>query len=202
MNWTLARLRRAPAVWGSAVCLIIFGVLFFVFRPMNWILALLHRVPSTWWAAAACLIIFGGLHFLFRYWNRNGGAFYFDPQDFVAYEAGRNRELPVSARTGTFAPLLSNYTDVTKLLITVAAASIAFGGGQSPSKGILLAKVILAFSILYGVTFVSLLLFFYDDYCQNVRAHTPFRYSLTEGLGFSTLICFIGGYFVWAFNLG
>jgi hypothetical protein len=52
------------------------------------------------------------------------------------------------------------------------------------------------------VPFVALLLFFYDDYCQNVQAHTPFRYSLNEALGFSALICFISGYLIWAFNLG
>lgn len=44
------------------------------------------------------------------------------------------------------------------------------------------AKFVLACSILYGVTFASLLLFFYDDYCQDVRAHKPFRYSLNEAL--------------------
>jgi hypothetical protein len=169
---------------------------------MCWVLSVLRHIPSTVWAAAICLAIFGGLFTLFWRWNRHSGSFYFDPQDFVKYEGGRGRELPVAAATGTFAPFLANYNDVTKLLITVAAASIAFGGGQSPSKGILVAKVVLAFSVLYGVTFASLLLFFYDDYCQNVRAHSPFRYSLNEALGFSTLVCFIGGYFVWAFNIG
>src|ERR1700730_11576011 len=98
------------------------------------ILAGLHRIPSTIWGAVVCFIIFSGLFALFQYWNRNAGSFYFDPQDLIAYEAGHGRELPVSAATGTFAPLLGNYTDVIKLLITVAAASVAFGGGQSPSK--------------------------------------------------------------------
>jgi len=109
--------------------------------------------------------------------------------------------LPVAASTGTFAPLLSSYLDVTKLLITVAAASIAFGGGQSPPRAVLIAKIILSFSILYGVAFAALLQFFYDEYCINVRAYTRFRYSMIEALGFSTLACFIGGYFFWAFNL-
>jgi hypothetical protein len=128
-------------------------------------------------------------------------SFYFDPQDFVAYEGGAGRELPVAAATGTFAPLLRSYLDVTKLLITVAAASIAFGGGQNPPAGVLIAKIVLAFSILYGVTFAALLQFFYDEYCINVRYYTRPRYSLIEALGFSTLACFVGGYFVWAFHL-
>jgi hypothetical protein len=169
---------------------------------MCWLFSVLRHVPLTVWAAAVCLTIFGGLFALFWHWNRHGGSFFFDPQDLVASGNKAGRKLPVSAATGTFAPFLAIYNDVVKLLITVAAASIAFGGGQSPSKGILVAKVVLAFAILYGVTFVSLLLFFYDDYGQNVQALTPFRYSLDESLGFSTLVCFIGGYFIWAFNLG
>jgi hypothetical protein len=115
---------------------------------MCWALSVLRHVPSTVWAAAICLTIFGALFALFWRWNRHGGSFYFDPQDFVKYESGRGRELPVAAASSTFAPFLANYNDVTKLLITVAAASIAFGGGQSPSKGILVAKVVLACSIL------------------------------------------------------
>jgi len=63
------------------------------------------------------------------------------------------------------------------------------------------AKAVLACAILYGVMFCALLLYFYDEYAQNVRAYSRFRYSLIEALGFSSLACFILGYFVWAFNL-
>jgi len=95
---------------------------------------------------------------------------------------------------------LENYIGVTKLLITVAAASIAFGAGLN-RKGIFVAKIVLAFSILYGVLFSALLQFFYDEYAQNVRAYTRGRYALIEALGFSGLACFVVGYFVCAFNL-
>lgn len=168
---------------------------------MHCVASILSHTPARVWAALGCLAVFGGLFVRFWSWNRGKGAFYFDPQDFVHYEGGSGRELPVAASTSTFAPFLDSYTDVTKLMITVAAASIAFGGGPSPTKGVLAAKVILAFSVLYGVSFAALLLFFYDDYCQNVRAHNRFRYSLNEALGFSTLFCFVAGYLVWAFNL-
>lgn len=102
----------------------------------------------------------------------------------------------------TFEPHLKNYIDVMKLLVTIAAASIAFGGIQDNRTGVLAAKLILAFSILYGVVFSGLLQFFYDEYTQNVHAYTRFRYSLIEALGFSALVCFIVGYFVWTFSLG
>jgi hypothetical protein len=169
---------------------------------MSCIAAVFHYIPEAVWPAIICLGWFAGLYALFRHWSWHTVSVYFDAQDFVEYEGGGGRELLLSARTGTFAPLLGNYIDVVKLLITVAAASIAFGGGQNPPKPVLIAKIVLAFSILYGVAFAALLQFFYDDYCQNVRCYTPFRYSLIQSLGFSTLACFIGGYFVWAFNLG
>ena len=89
-----------------------------------------------------------------------------------------------------------------KLLVTVAAASIAFGGSMTPGWSVRAAKVVLAFSIFYGIVFSGLLQFFYDEYTQNVRAYTRVRYSLIEALGFSTFVCFVLGYFLWAFNLG
>ena len=62
----------------------------------------------------------------FRLLNR-GQSYYFDPQD--AFKADPlNTRFPKSAETGTFAVFLATYIDVMKLLVTVAAASIAFGG--------------------------------------------------------------------------
>jgi hypothetical protein len=90
-----------------------------------------HGVPVATWPAISSLALFGVLLLLFRLSNRGARSFYLDPQDFVRYENGGGRELPVAASTGTFAPLLNSYLDVTKLLITVAAASIAFGGGRT-----------------------------------------------------------------------
>src|ERR1035441_10099536 len=166
------------------------------------VITALHQAPVATWPILACAFGFLTLLGGFKWSNRKATYIYFDPQDFVHYEDGGGRKLPLAAEKGTFAPLLSNYLDVTKLLITVAAASIAFGGGQHPPSGILIAKIVLSFSILYGVAFTALLQFFYDEYCINVRAYTPFRYSLIQALGFSTLACFCFGYFIWAFNLG
>jgi hypothetical protein len=140
--------------------------------------------------------------------NRHSKYFYFDAQDFSHYEARGDdplkvgeRILPVSAKQGTFEPFLDKYIGVVKLLLTVAAASIAFGSSQVTANGIFIAKIVLAFAILYGVAFSALLLFFYEQYAQNVRYYRPLRYSLIEALGFSCLGCFIAGYFLWALQL-
>jgi len=136
-------------------------------------------------------------------WNsyRKSICFYFDPQDFVHYEHGGDRKLPVSAASGTFAPHFKGYISVIKLLLTVAAASVAFGSNQAQHVGVFLAKIILAFSVLYGTIFAGLLQFFYEQYAQDVRSYVPWRYSIIQALGFSSLICFVMGYLVWAFYL-
>jgi hypothetical protein len=150
---------------------------------------------------AVSLAIYLAIWFLFARVNRGAQCFYFDAQDFAKYENGGGRELPVSAYKGnTFEPLLKHYISVTQLLITVAAASITFGGNQGSKAGIPVAKSFLAFSILYGVLFCAAVLYRYDEYTQDVRSYTRFWYSTVETLGFSTLACFILGYCVWAFT--
>jgi hypothetical protein len=68
--------------------------------------------------------------------------------------------------------------------------------------GVFLAKIILAFSILYGTLFAAFLQFFYEEYAQNVQCYRPWKYTLVQALGFSALVAFVIGYIVWAFNLG
>jgi hypothetical protein len=151
---------------------------------------------------AGCVTLYGLLWSYFWRSNRGARNLYFDAQDFAKYENGGGRDLPVSAVTGTFAPFLQHYIGVTKVLITLAAASITFGGNPNKNTVILAAKLILAFSILYGVLFCAFMLYAYDEYCQNVRAYTRFWYSTVEAFGFSTLLSFIVGYLFWASNLG
>jgi len=163
-------------------------------------------IPVWFWPIFGALSLFALLFVLFLWCGRGARSFYFDPQDYAYYEKDNlgQRKLPIAAvnKASTFAPLLEGYIGVAKLVITLAAASIAFGGSQSSRRGIFVAKVMLAFSILYGVMFTALLQFFYDDYTQDVNSYVPWRYALIQALGFSTLICFVMGYFVWAFNVG
>lgn len=108
----------------------------------------------------------------------------------------------MSSATGTFAPLLKHYIGVTQLLITLAAASITFGGNNPMMRGIFVAKLVLAFSILFGVLFCASVLYCYDEYAQDVDSYTRFWYCTVEAFGFSTLISFFVGYAVWAVKLG
>jgi len=127
--------------------------------------------------------------------------FYFDPQD--SYRANpSSRAFPASASTATFEPLLKHYIGVMQLLVTVAAASIAFGGnGQSYGTLIVIAKLLLAWSIFYGVLFCAVLLWRYDEYAQDMKSYTLNWYSTIFALGFSTLACFTSGYLAWGWGL-
>ena len=88
-------------------------------------------------------------------------------------------------------------------LLTVAAASIAFGGDKSPQgvQRIVVAKLILAWSIFYGVLFCAFVLYRYDEYTQDVKSYTRWWYSTVESLAFASLVCFVAGYLVWGWGL-
>ncbi len=154
--------------------------------------------------AGGTLFVFATLWILF--WRTHKGSrnshFFFDPQD--SYKANpHNPALPESAKTGTFEPLLKHYIGVAQLLVTVAAASIAFGGSnQNPGAPLVSdAKLLLACSIFYGLAFCALLLWRYDEYCQNMSSYTLPWYSTIFALGFSGFLCFIVGYLCWGLEL-
>src|ERR1700679_1147087 len=120
---------------------------------------------SNFWVVGIVLIACAGLYgtICLTFWKINRGRFYyFDAQDLIKYNDQGTRKLPLSAETGTFAENLKNYIDLTKLLITISAAAITFGGTTSTSKGIFAAKIVLAFSILFGILFCAFMLYRYD----------------------------------------
>jgi hypothetical protein len=159
----------------------------------------------------AALLFYGLVWIAFWWPHRHSGYFYFDPQDCAkAFELPEGtkpkpggRVFPLSAKTATFLPFLEHYIGVTKLMVTIAAASIAFGGdrGQKPDLWIVVAKLLLAWSILYGVFFCIVLLWRYDEYAQNVESYTKGWYSTVFASGFAGFFCFIAGYITWGWGL-
>jgi hypothetical protein len=153
-------------------------------------------------SAAVALVVFAVL-WTWMWLSRKGAKYvFFDPQDCVHF-GGQGRQFPLSAAKTTFEPMLKHYIGVTQLLVTVAAASIAFGGDKNLKAPVLvvLAKSLLAWSIFYGLLFCAFLLYRYDEYTQDRTSYTRRWYSTVEALGFSTLLCFILGYLVWAWGL-
>ena len=153
--------------------------------------------------SGVAVVVFALLWVIF--WSKHRHSrrgFYFDPQDFFHANPG-NPNLPRSAQTATFELILKHYIGVTQLLVTVAAASIAFGGGSHGAGAPIVngAKLLLAWSVFYGVLFCALLLWRYDEYAQDITSYTLPWYATTFALGFSSLICFVFGYFLWGWEL-
>lgn len=165
----------------------------------------LANIPIHYWVSVGVLLIFACWWCGFRWTHTRNGYFFFDPQDFAAdmEQMGRTRKkLPKSAQSATFEPLLKHDIGVTQLLITVAAASIAFAGSAvKPNVAVVAAKLLLAWSIAFGVIFCALLLWRYDEYGQDMESYTPPWYATIFASGFSCLCCFMLGYLVWAFGL-
>jgi hypothetical protein len=151
--------------------------------------------------SAAAIAAFWLLWAIF-WFTHAGGYFYFDPQD--CFKANpESRLFPLSASKATFLPFLEHYIGVTKLIVTVAAASIAFGGNSAgkPVLLIVIAKLLLAWSILYGVFFCAILLWRYDEYAQNMKSYTKGWYSTVFASGFASFFCFVAGYIAWAWGI-
>lgn len=157
------------------------------------------KIPIPALLCPVPLLLFVVLWFFVWRSKRGAGSFFFDAQDFFAmHNRPVGRELPRSAESGTFEAILKHYIGVTQLIITVAAASIAFGGSSQSGALIAGAKLSLAYSILFGVLFCAFLLFRYDEYGQDVNSYTARWYSLVIALGVCCLLWFIFGYLVWA----
>ena len=145
--------------------------------------------------------MFAGIWTAFYLLHRHGGYFFFDPQDCF-HSNPQARKFPLSAKSATFEPFLKHYIGVTQLIVTVAAASIAFGGsGQNSNPLVVVAKLLLAWSIFFGVLFCALLLWRYDEYAQDMTSYTKKWYSTIFAFGFSCLVCFMSGYLAWGWGL-
>ena len=111
--------------------------------------------------------------------------------------------MPRESKEATFEPILKQYMGLAKILITLAAASISFGGLDSNkiTLGVGIAKILLALSIAFGLFFCLLCIKFYEDYLQDLKSYTAIRAAFVESCGLSSVIFFFVGYVVWACQL-
>ncbi len=166
----------------------------------------LHRHAVFLYVTSVATFIFVLWWNVFWLTHRGERHFHFDPQDEFHAPGGRGRVFPKAAETATFEPMLKHYIGVTQLLVTIAAASIAFGGssggqGAAISIGIAIAKLLLAWSVFYGVLYCALLLWRYDEYAQNMESYTLPWHSTVFACGFSSLTFFTFGFVLWGFGL-
>jgi hypothetical protein len=124
----------------------------------------------------------------------------------IRYTPGRKNtayNLDPQGRPGGFDPLLQKYLRLSEFMIGLATGSIVLLVGSSVLHGkdghlpwfYASPLLILAASVVTGLTFMVWLVLCYEE-VQHGNPHTPKAYTLSETLGFSSLLFFCIGY-IW-----
>jgi hypothetical protein len=102
--------------------------------------------------------------------------------------------------------LLPMYLDIAKFVLGLAAGSIVLLVGSlnlnqsnaRPLRSFASPLFMVAMSIIYGVLFMILLVFNYEQHLHHPesRSYTRFKYTRNQSLGFSALACFCVSY-IW-----
>ena len=135
--------------------------------------------------ALLAFLIFPALY-LFLYFTKKFEAYNLDPQD----------------QPNSFEPFLAKYLRLGEFMIGLASGSIVLLVGSSALHGqnghlpwhYASPLLLLSSCVLYGLLFMVWLVLHYEGY-QHGDKHTKALYSLSEALGFSSLSCFVIGYF-------
>ena len=110
------------------------------------------------------------------------------------------------AKPGAFEPFLVRYIRTPEFIIGLATGSIVLlvgssalhaQGGRLPwfcASPVLL----LGWCVIYGVAFIVWLIHSYEDY-QHFDHHSKWTFTVSDTLGFSSLVCFCLGYIVLIF---
>jgi len=121
------------------------------------------------------------------YFTKKYEAYNLDPQD----------------KPGAFEPFLAKYIRTAEFIIGLATGSIVLLVGSSALHGqggrlpwfYASPLLLLAWCVFYGIAFMVWLIFHYEEH-QHGTPHTRLAYSLSETLGFSSVVCFLSGY-IW-----
>ncbi|HEY5174079.1 MAG TPA: hypothetical protein VII95_00760 [Terriglobales bacterium] len=102
---------------------------------------------------------------------------------------------------GSFEARLTNYIRAGEFVVGLATSSIVilvgssalYAGGHLPWV-YASPLILLALSVVYGILFMVLIVFNYEAFQHNPGCYTRARYVRNQALGFSSLVCFCGGY--------
>ena len=112
-------------------------------------------------------------------------------------------------RPGSFEPVIARYTKLAEVIIGLATGSIVLLVGTNGLRNGVNTKlpspygsplVLLAMSVVFAVTFISLCSYTYEEW-QHHKNYTHYKYRLNVALGFASLFCFGIGYLWLAFVL-
>jgi len=104
-----------------------------------------------------------------------------------------------------FDPRHGHYMKCGEIIITLASASLIFIPSlhfTSTLPWLGLPMVLLGFTVVYALSFMGLLTFFYEMQLNDPNSFTMFRSNLVFALGFGGLSCFAIAYFVLSILIG
>ncbi|MGA2967207.1 MAG: hypothetical protein ABSD64_13430 [Terriglobales bacterium] len=163
---------------------------------------------SVWHAFWVLFLLWLLIYFLVLYSLPKGLHYLFDPK--------HNLDRRLRQEAGSYEPHIARYQDLSKIIITLSAASIAFlvntltNDKPAPSAFSLriqtVAPIVIGFfgfSIAMLVAFAVIQSICYEAYCHSADhcTYKRWKYALNMSLGFTGLLSFAIG-FVWlAHNL-
>ena len=115
--------------------------------------------------------------------------------------------LDPQGKAGAFEPLLAKYIRAAaEFIIGLATGSIVLLVGSAAlhaQAGLLpwfyaTPLLLLGWSVILGVAFIVWLIYSYEEY-QHGNQHTKVVYTVSQTLGFGSLVCFCVGYIVLVF---
>jgi hypothetical protein len=98
-----------------------------------------------------------------------------------------------------FDPRLEHYMKVSEIIVTLASASLVFIPTLHFIKTNCLfasAMVLLGSTVVYGISFMATMTYFYEMFLFNPLSYTAFRSSLMFSFGFSGFACFALAYLI------
>ena len=107
-------------------------------------------------------------------------------------------EFDAAGQPGTFEKQFAFYSDILKLILSLASASIVLLVGLRKSEQLppsfASPLFLLAMSIFYGIICMAYLASEYEGYRHGKTTYTRFKYSKNLAFGNGSAICFFVGY--------
>jgi hypothetical protein len=153
-------------------------------------------LPGTVWSGLITGLLIPIVFFAYEY-SIERKATYVTLTPFKRTRDARTGEILRGIEEVNFDPRHGQYMKCAEVLITLASASLVFIPTLHVSSllpSLAFSIVLLGFTVVYALLFMSLLTYFYEMFLFNPASFTAFRSSLVFSLGFGAFLCFAVSY--------
>jgi hypothetical protein len=161
-------------------------------------------LPGTIWLSIAAGLVIPSALFA-REYSIERKETYVTLTPFKRTRDPRTGEIVAGTEEVSFDPRHGHYMKCAEVLITLASASLVFIPTLHVSSvlpKLAFSMVLLGFTVVYALSFMALLTYFYEMFLFNPASFTAVRSSLVFTLGFSAFSCFALAYLVLSIVVG